>query len=527
MKKLDKITTKFKKAKEKLLDVDYEKAQIIIDKMILLKDDNKTSSAEYQKLYERAYQHLTLSERIEERGVWHRPCEESLEELIKMLDDLKSININGLYVETFFNGFTIYPSKVMPYHPNLNNIYGEYGNDYLKALIAEASKREIQIHAWVENFFVGGKDGLHSDLWEKNPEWQIVNYNQLNYQTGKPGNEEEGFLFFDPANIKAQDLILKFYKELISNYEIVGIQLDYIRYPSANENYIYSSGYTEYAINKFKDEYQLEIENIFEYVKQDENYQLWNKWRQGEITKFVKRVYQLVSALDKNILLSIAVGPEINYAKTNLMQDWGTWVVNGWIDIVAPMAYVESKDFIKFIINKLNETTKGLTYNYTGIAPTYHGLPDILNTYFIDESNKCGALGSIIFAYHNLVDNIEVKETLIRGTHRHKAISPHQEVSKLLEVLIADIKEKAINIYLDSGLITAKTIDKLIKILNSKYQNLTELKQNVELAIDYINKKDNIVSNNIIEMLKRFMKIINIKEQRCYCRKESKDENIY
>jgi hypothetical protein len=72
MKELDKITTKFKKAKEKLLDVNYEKAQIIIDKMILLKDNNKTSSAEYQKLYERAYQHLTLSERIEERGVWHR-----------------------------------------------------------------------------------------------------------------------------------------------------------------------------------------------------------------------------------------------------------------------------------------------------------------------------------------------------------------------------------------------------------------------------------------------------------------------
>ncbi|MGI6782262.1 MAG: family 10 glycosylhydrolase [Acholeplasmataceae bacterium] len=277
-------------------------------------------------------------------------------------------------------------------------------------------------------------------------------------------------------------------------------------------------------MNQFQEEYNLKIENIFDYVTKDENYQLWNKWRQNVITKFVKRVYEVVRKQNKDLLLSIAVGPTTDYAKINLMQDWSTWVLNGWIDIVAPMAYVRSKDYIKTIVIQQNEITQGYTYNYTGIAPTYDGLPNILNTYFIDESNQNGALGSIIFAYHNLADNDEVKEVLRRGTHRYQAISPHQDIGKLLEYLILDIKEKSQKIYVKSGLITIEEIDKLIDILNRKYLDLNELKHNIELAIHYLIKKDNVAAGNIIKILNRFIKIINIKKQRRHFRKENKNE---
>ena len=47
--------------------------------------------------------------------------------------------------------------------------------------------------------FVGTKD-QHSNLWTKYSSWRNKDINGNEVVTGKPGGEEEGFLFFDPAN---------------------------------------------------------------------------------------------------------------------------------------------------------------------------------------------------------------------------------------------------------------------------------------------------------------------------------------
>lgn len=537
--KLAEIKDRFKAAEMQFLDLSYEDAKNNIELMETLKrnlincneiDDEtyKNLKAEFDNLDELAYQHLTHSEIIEARGIWHRPKENNLEKLLLMLDDLKNTNINEIYVETLWDGFAIYPSKVFPYHPRIQGDFGKYGNDYLKALINEAKLRNISVHAWVENFFVGNIKGLHSEVWENHPDWQIINYNNLRYQTGKPGNEEEGFLFFDPSNPEAQEFVLSFYEELLKSYEIDGLQLDYIRYPAANENYIYSTGYTEYAMNKFMEDVNLKIDDMREFVKDENNYELWNKWRQSQITNFVKRVYDKVLNLRNDILFSIAVGPDPDYAKINLMQDWGTWVRNGWIDIVCPMAYVRSNEQIRAIVEKQNRITNNYTYNYTGVSPTYDKLPDIYNTYFIDESYKSGALGSVIFAYHNLEKNPNVKAVLKRGTHRRKSIQPHQSIDKIYEVLVKDIEEKLLEKLVPNKVLKLEDAMVVISSLKNQKNSDTDfeiIKNNINMAMKTLNNLGDKDPIKVIKFqLNRFNKIITIKQNRILLRKENKNE---
>jgi len=431
------IKTKLAQFKADEMAVDYEHVTQIICALESLENDiNELKDfnvleTKLNRLYQMALNGLTVSREIEARGVWHRPVEKNLVEIIELLDDLKKLNMNEIYVETFWNGYSIFPSQIAPVHPHLRGNFGDYGNDYLKTLIGEAKKRDITVHAWLENFFVGVKGHVHSSLWTQHPDWHTINYNQTDVQMGKPGGEEEGFLFFDVANDAVQDFLIEFYKELISHYDLCGIQLDYIRYPSGNEDFHLSSGYTDIAIQKFKAICPMD-QDIRTFVKNPKHYALWNAFRMQCVTNFVKRVFDEVVTMKPKMLLSIAVGPDADYARVNLMQDWRTWVEKGWIDIVAPMAYVNSREAIKDIVDDMNELSAYKTYNYTGVGPTYFKLPAHYNRELIDESRTNLALGNIIFAYHNLKDNQEVKQTLISSTHRLPAIRPHDDIDLIL-----------------------------------------------------------------------------------------------
>ena len=96
---------------------------------------------------------------IQARGVWHRPnitgTETNLEGVCAVLDTLKKTGINLVFLETFYHGMTVYRSNLIPYYTGFDAYdYSPYP-DYLSAFVAEAEKRGIEVHAWVEDFYVG------------------------------------------------------------------------------------------------------------------------------------------------------------------------------------------------------------------------------------------------------------------------------------------------------------------------------------------------------------------------------------
>ena len=92
-------------------------------------------------------------------AAWHRPVigkETSVEGIRETLELFKKVNFNTVYLETFWNGYTMTAdSEYVDYHIEFKDCdYSPY-DDYLSAFIGEAHKLGIEVHAWVEDFFVG------------------------------------------------------------------------------------------------------------------------------------------------------------------------------------------------------------------------------------------------------------------------------------------------------------------------------------------------------------------------------------
>ncbi|MCM1237146.1 MAG: DUF4127 family protein, partial [Ruminococcus flavefaciens] len=189
---------------------------------------------------------LTVMAKKPVLGVWHRPNdtgeEGDLNGIKSVLDRFKRAGITLVFLETFYHGSAAYRSETVPYKEGLAESYGDYP-DYLTAFLAEAEKRGIEVHAWVEDFYIGIEENIFTRDY---PELLLKS------KTGSVRQSEgDGYLFLDPANKEVIKLLIKIYCELLSKFpEIRGLNLDYIRYPlSTKED---DTGFTEAALKEFK-----------------------------------------------------------------------------------------------------------------------------------------------------------------------------------------------------------------------------------------------------------------------------------
>ena len=213
------------------------------------------------------------------KGVWIRPTETSEEEIEKTLNRLKHAGIDNIFLETYFHGKTIFPSKTMEAYGFTPQYEKFVGIDPLEIWIREAHKRNIKVHTWFETFYVGPqnpKDNPKSIL-AMNPSWgNKIKKDIDSVDPSKSTSEHNGY-FLDPANPYVQDFVVKLADEIITRYKPDGINLDYIRYPncvSLNENSNW--GYTDYARNDFQTIYGVDPADIISKYSYSNNYFGWN-----------------------------------------------------------------------------------------------------------------------------------------------------------------------------------------------------------------------------------------------------------
>ena len=435
---------------------------------------------------------------IDSRGVWHRPNnagynELTLEGVEAFLDDLQHNHINSVYVETFFHGYVITPNmETAELHPWLQNgSYGEYGNDYLLAFVTEAKKRNIEVHAWVQNFNVGFENMVYPSFLTNNPSWIMLNDDQTILQRNEGGK----YIFADPANPEVTDYLLDVYLELMTNYELDGLHLDYIRYPVSNR--LQDTGYTSYAIQEFKTENNIANEVDFvQLVKTDDDiYQKWIDYKTEKVTDFVKSVVDMMDELDNTSIISTAIFPDTVEAISKKNQDWPTWVKNGWIDITTPMAYYSDANTVKNKIQDMVLFVDGVTLNYAGIAPAFMGLEVYNNPLQAFQARNGNAFGAVFFASQNLTGYGPVSESFLLGLYQKEAILPHDDIKLIIETMTNDLvgeNSKADRIYIPAEKMTeAQKLAlkaELDTISQMNYQTSSEVKLIVTALSDLISR---------------------------------------
>ena len=367
---------------------------------------------------------------LEIRALWHRPHatsirEDSLAGVRDFLDRISELGFNTLYVETYWNGYVSYRSATFTTHPQVASYsYGEYGDDYIAALIGEAENRGIDVHAWLHTFNAGNISHLSDQI---DPSWLVENYEGNTLHPNPYG----GSYYLDPSNPEVLSFIGSMIDEIAEDYDFAGIQLDYIRYYDNNYTSvpIRESGFSDYANEAFKDAYDLSGD-VRTLILDSLIREQWFEWRQNVITHAVKTFSASIRAIDPSLVVSADVIGDINRAKNTYMQDWLTWVREGYIDVLAPMIYTSSVDRVDDLSETIFEEIGNLAFLSTGIAPIYQG-DDVMTQHkqmLIIQNTG----GNAIFASQNVIGNTAVERQLKNGIYRNETVSPFSDMDDIV-----------------------------------------------------------------------------------------------
>lgn len=445
---------------------------------------------------------------VSARAVWHRPVEMTYEAIEQNISTYHEIGINLVFVETLYNGYSTFRSDVadFPYNPKLSESYANGDivyNDYLSAFAACCAEYGIEVHAWVENFYVGTLNTV--EVIQNHPDWLLYNDDGTIYQR----NEGGAYIFIDPANKEVQDTLIAYYNDLLEKVpQVVGLNLDYIRYPVSD--FAEDTGYTMAAMkgfyeqkgltfsaaqladrekmaNKFRQLFDIQYMGSQQTV--DANYNEWVQYRTDVVTEFVRRIKNEVKDT-KDIMLSTAVFASLSESKDAKKQDWQTWFTNGWIDIATPMAYYNDASDVLTRVNEMILLAGNNCYYYSGLATSYSGLPAWQNKEHIEASYSAGANGYVIFCSTQIIGHDDVQQALLSGVNSKQAVLPHASVDKVLKGYFDDIIDKAQRIYIPAGGMTteqrqqlAETFAEIQQMTASSAVDIFKIQQAVKEAV--------------------------------------------
>ena len=296
--------------------------------------------------------------------------------------------INHIFVVMWNKGRTLYPSKVVKDTFGIEIEERLAGRDPLREIIDAAHADSIKVYAWMEYGFAAENSGFGEHILRLKPKWAAL---------GQDGNVavKNGFKWMNALDPEVQDFMMSLLKEVVTRYpDLDGIQGD-DRLPALPTE----CGYNPEVLAQYKKE----TGATPTHPKTDVQ---WVDWRAGKLNQFAKRIYEELKVIRPS--LKIAMSPSIfPFAKTEYLQDWPTWVQNGWVDLLSPQVYrydiaayrAELSKIVKQQVpsDKLGIVAPGVLLKVGTYKPTEAFLQAM-----IDENRANNIKGEVFFFYEGL-----------------------------------------------------------------------------------------------------------------------------
>ncbi len=361
----------------------------------------------------------------------------------------------------------MYPSKIGIQNPNLN------GFDALKAAVSEAGKHNIELHAWFWVFNVGNT--LHNRLVNMPLDFPgpvLTSHNLIWGLASSNGSllpPRQHEFWIDPSYDETRDYIKSLITEVVKNYPVDGIQLDYIRYPFNGHGS--EMGYNYYSRQKFENDTGLNLDSL-----NDEGFKVWQAWKINNISTFVKNTTTELRQIKPNLRISAAVYAMPKRMRLNaIQQEWETWVKNGWIDTLNPMTYVTKASELTNMASYVREETSDEALVYPGLSIRQLDTASLIEQ--LDSARVVGTLGTTLFAVAQL-DNDKMSLLKLGPYRKPATLTPQSQpiiASKLLfkdfsNMVYKYLQDPQKHIMSDQ----ASTNDVLyrIKLIQGKFDNL-------------------------------------------------------
>ena len=296
-------------------------------------------------------------------------------------------NINKIFLKFIDNGEAIYHSNLIPKIDSLRYISDEIIIDF----ISRAKILGLDVYAWVDMYKIWSKDyypyefnhfyNICPDCLEND----INGKSDKNIKLDKIQSKEWEGVFLSPLNKKSNSYLLSLIFELMSNFYLDGVILDYLRY----QDYYY--GYNKAGLDDFMIEHNINPLDInrefilkkygYNNIEIDSIKNLWNDYKSQKITDL------LISIKNKSIKdslyfdIGVSVKPDPVLAKSRWFQDWAFWINNNLVDYVVVENYAD--EFYDFNFNNQN-ISKYINYDkinniYIGISIDNHELNGVLD----------------------------------------------------------------------------------------------------------------------------------------------------
>jgi len=259
------------------------------------------------------------------RGVWLTNVDSevlfSSDRLTDALEQLDRLHFNTIYPTVWNDGYTLYPSVVGKEVTGRSvlKIPGLQKRDMLAEVIEQSHQRGMSVLPWLEFGFMAPAE---SELVKRHPDW-ITNRadgSQVVMQGIHPR------VWLNPVHPQVQQLMVDLVTELVTHYDIDGIQLDdHFGLPV-------ELGYDAYTRQVYQSEHngQLPPEN-----PEDE---AWIRWRADRITTVMERIFAALKSKRPDAIVSLSPNPQ-HFAYSRYLQDWFSWERQGFVEELLIQIY--------------------------------------------------------------------------------------------------------------------------------------------------------------------------------------------
>ncbi len=284
--------------------------------------------------------------RPELRAFWvdaFHPGIKSPQEIDQLVRDLQAAHANAVFAQVRKRGDAYFNLTIEPRAAELSRLPDF---DPLADLIqkAHAAQPPIEVHAWLVVMPIARQGDLPTD----------PRHVYLMHGPDAPGDEQwttraldgstvaENSYFLDPGHPAAAQYLVNIITNLVKQYAVDGVHLDYIRYAGSQW------GYNPVSLRRF-------LAATGRTVTPAPTDTDWQQWRRDQVTNLMRQVYLESIAINPRVKVSAATiawgaGPtsdaqwRASRTMTDTFQDWLAWMKEGIVDVALPMNYDREGD---------------------------------------------------------------------------------------------------------------------------------------------------------------------------------------
>jgi len=311
-----------------------------------------------------------------QKGLWVRASSAASPDSIPAIIALAGeMGITDIYYQAVVGGYAYYRSGILPRSQYLSRVSGaDY--DPLDSLIKEAHFRGIRVHAWVNSLLVwSGEEPPESTshIFYEHPDWSVKDV------LGKPlfQYSPKTWAFYgldgisiDPALPEVRDYLSGICLEIVENYPVDGVQLDFIRYPGT---WWGLPDCDESAMFSLQEADEIRWMELTRYPRLSfrERWMAWHFWRMSREREIA--VYQAIRGVSDSVRicarsreckLSAAVWANPGAAGFRVAQTWWRW--GDVVDYLAVMSYTNDtglfSDYLDFTLSVRPDAVFGIGF---------------------------------------------------------------------------------------------------------------------------------------------------------------------